>query len=133
MKEDLEEAIVNCNVVLSKWVEFKPKLMTYETIRGLIIHAIKKAVNRSLTWRDARQFLATRILIIDTDYKEGCINRLFIQEGERSLKTPKAIMVIGIVNSLNYEELAIRARDKRQDYYNEVSDLSFKNIESINF
>lgn len=134
IKSKLEHAVINCNYILSKWMESRPALLNYEAVRGMFLHQLKRAMFESLTdWRDRRRLFRDKILYLDIDVKDGYLKKVLLcNKGSDSL-SGDAESFQAILTTLNYEDLAQQAKTKKEPYYSEVRQISFNTLQQINF
>lgn len=137
LREDLEEAIIVCNKILFKWLEMKPKLINEESVRGLVIYHLKRILTKSMTWRDRKLFVISRVFLFELSQEDGHIMKLWIQTD--NYPNPKhasnTAIVASLLGELNYEDLAAKARARFPKIYSsvELDSLTFEDIEKITF
>lgn len=132
MKEAIERAVIDSNYVLKGWIESKQHLMTYEMVRGLMMHYLRRAFTSSGdNWRDAKRLLLSKSLVIDADVHKGFI---------RSVKLIKSAedgshgsQLASIFDSFDYELLNVKAESRRPIRYQELREVSLNNLQQFKF
>lgn len=134
LKENLEKAIIECNIVIKRWQADKPKLVTYENLRGLLIQNLKKSISHSFTWREARGFFSLRMLFVNVDLEKGYITDIVLrEEGRPRIQDHKAELVVEIMRGLDFEVLGKKSLERMPVRQVEIDNVSFDYLKSINF